>query len=213
MRPAGCGRSISVGPTAALRTGTWAANTASTSVHGGLWVDPATRRLGTQRRRYPPDVQLADVTAALDALEAAGVRYWVGGGWGVAILAGAQTRAHRDLDLAVDLDDMGDCISALADLGYTMETDWLPVRAELSAGGERWVDLHPLTFGVAGRGRQEGLDGTHFDYPPSAFASGTLEARAIPCLSVQQQREFHSGYPHRPQDIHDLAQLDAIGQR
>jgi lincosamide nucleotidyltransferase A/C/D/E len=155
-------------------------------------------------------MQLADVTTALDALEAAGVRYWVGGGWGVAILAGVQTRAHRDLDLAVDVDDMSDCISVLAELGYSMETDWLPVRAELSAGGERWVDLHPVAFDTSGHGRQEGLDGAHFDYPASAFTSGTLKGRAIPCLSLQQQREFHSGHPHRGQDRHDLAQLDAI---
>jgi lincosamide nucleotidyltransferase A/C/D/E len=43
-----------------------------------------------------------DVIDVLDALEAESVHHWVAGGWGVDILVGSQTRAHRDLDLAVD---------------------------------------------------------------------------------------------------------------
>jgi hypothetical protein len=43
-------------------------------------------------------VDAADVIQVLEALDGAGVRHWVGGGWGVAALAGRQTRPHRDLD-------------------------------------------------------------------------------------------------------------------
>jgi len=35
------------------------------------------------------------VTEVLDGLDRAGVRYWVGGGWGVVALTGLQTREHR----------------------------------------------------------------------------------------------------------------------
>jgi lincosamide nucleotidyltransferase A/C/D/E len=155
-------------------------------------------------------MRFADVTAVLTALEAAHVRHWVAGGWGVAVLVGRQTREHRDLDLAVHGDDMDICVSALTDLGYATETDWLPVRIELRGAGECWVDLHPVAFDDAGQGRQEGLDGAHFDYPPSAFTTGTLEGRTVPCLSRRQQRDFHRGYAHRSQDVHDLAQLDEV---
>jgi hypothetical protein len=41
-------------------------------------------------RRYRNGVKAEDVIAVLDALDAAGVRHWVGGGWGVA--AGSTTR-------------------------------------------------------------------------------------------------------------------------
>ena len=102
-----------------------------------------------------------DVLQVLDALDRAGVRYWVGGGWGVAALAGRQTRQHRDLDLAVNAEDLCSCLSALSDLGYAAETDWLPVRMELAAPWARWVDVHPVRFGEDGHGHQAGRDGAH----------------------------------------------------
>jgi lincosamide nucleotidyltransferase A/C/D/E len=146
----------------------------------------------------------------LDALDAAEVRYWVGGGWGVAALAGRQTREHRDLDLAIDAADLAGCLAVLSDLDYRAETDWLPVRIELRAEPDRWVDVHPVTFDDQGYGRQPGLDGEFFDYPPDAFGAGSLAGRPIRCLSARQQRRFRTGYTHRPQDVHDLAQLDAL---
>ncbi len=58
-----------------------------------------------------------DVTEVLDRLDRAGVRHWVGGGWGVAALAGRQTREHRDLDLAIDAEDLDTCLQVLNQLG------------------------------------------------------------------------------------------------
>ena len=103
----------------------------------------------------------------LDALDEAGVRHWIAGGW-------------------------------------------MPVRLELRAPGDRWVDVHPVAFDEVGHGRQADLDGGHFDYPPDVFSSGVIADRTVPCLSERQQRIFHSGYEPRPQDLHDLAQLDAF---
>jgi lincosamide nucleotidyltransferase A/C/D/E len=154
-----------------------------------------------------------DVIEVLDNLDRAGVRHWVGGGWGVAALAGRQTREHRDLDLAVDAEHLDACLQALSQLGYTSETDWLPVRIELRAPGARRVDVHPVNFSADGHGRQPDLNGGHFDYPPAAFTTGTIGNRPVSCLSVQQQRRFRTGYEHRPQDIHDLAELDALQDR
>ena len=154
-----------------------------------------------------------DVVEVLDMLNGARVRHWVGGGWGVAALAGRQTREHRDLDLAVNAEDLGRCLEVLDQLGYAAETDWLPVRIELRAPGARWVDVHPVRFSADGHGRQPGLDGEHFDYPPAAFTSGSIAGRLVNCLSAQQQRRFRTGYEHCPQDIHDLAELDALRNR
>jgi lincosamide nucleotidyltransferase A/C/D/E len=157
-------------------------------------------------------MRVKDVIEVHDALDDACVRHWVGGGWGVVALAGRQTRRHRDLDLAVDAADLDCCLTTLRELGYVTETDWLPVRIELRASGERWVDVHPVVFDDRGHGRQAGLDGGSFDYPPDAFAQGRIAGRDIPCLSMAQQRRFRTGYEHRPQDIHDLAQLAALGK-
>ena len=153
---------------------------------------------------------LDDALQVLGALETDGVRHWVAGGWGVDALVGEQTREHRDLDLAVDADDLDRCLATLGRLGYASETDWLPVRVELRAPGERWVDVHPVSFDDTGHGVQDGLDGGRFDYPTTAFTVGFLGSRDIACLSERQQEAFHSGYPPRPQDRHDLAQLAAL---
>jgi lincosamide nucleotidyltransferase A/C/D/E len=156
-------------------------------------------------------VDAEHVIQVLDALDRAGVRHWVGGGWGVAALAGRQTRHHRDLDLNVDVADLSGCLAALGALGYMAETDWLPSRIELRAPGDRWVDVHPVAFDGQGHGRQPDLDGGFFDYPPGAFGRGLIAGRDVGCLSALQQRRFRNlGYEHRPQDIHDLAQLDAF---
>lgn len=157
-------------------------------------------------------MRFADVVRVLDELEAHRVRYWVAGGWGVAALAGVQTRTHRDLDLAVDTATLPACLGALTSLGYAQETDWLPVRTEYAAPGELWVDVHPVSFDETGHGRQPDLDGGHFDYPPEGFGVGRIENRAIPCLSAAQQRVFHSGYDPRPQDLHDLRVLAGLDE-
>ncbi len=155
-------------------------------------------------------MRVEDVLVVIDALDRSVVAYWVGGGWGVDVLVGRQTRAHRDLDLAVDAVSLDECLAALDDLGYRAETDWLPVRIELRAAAARWVDVHPVAFDDRGHGRQAGLRGEHFEYPPDAFSRGSIAGRSVPCLSARQQRAFHGGYEHRPQDVHDLAQLDDL---
>jgi lincosamide nucleotidyltransferase A/C/D/E len=134
----------------------------------------------------------------------------VAGGWGVDVLVGVETRPHRDLDLALDAVGYDACMATLSRLGYVVETDWLPVRIEVAASGDRWVDVHPIRFDVDGPGMQGDPDGTHFLYPRTAFAVGQLGSRSVPCLSIEQQELFHSSYELRPQDEHDLRQLATL---
>jgi lincosamide nucleotidyltransferase A/C/D/E len=148
------------------------------------------------------------VVEMLDALDAAGIRSWVAGGWGIAALVGRQTRAHRDLDLVIDGEQLERCLDVLAGLGYDVETDWLPTRVELRGPGHAWVDVHPLRFDEDGRARLELPDGTAVDYPPGALTTGELHGRDFGCLSARQQRAVHTGYEPRAEDRHDLAQLD-----
>jgi lincosamide nucleotidyltransferase A/C/D/E len=150
------------------------------------------------------------VLEVLSSLEHAGCRVWVAGGWGVDALVGAQTRAHRDVDLAIDADDEADALTALARLGYTIETDWRPTRVELVAAGSRWVDLHPVRFDAHGHARQADLDGGHFEYPSGCFVTGRIGGRLVGCLSVELQLRFRAGYELRDVDRHDLALLATL---
>lgn len=151
----------------------------------------------------------AEVHIVLDTLAAVGCRAWISGGWGVDALAGHQTRHHRDLDLAIPADGEAAALTALAQIGYQIETDWRPVRVEVAAPQGR-VDLHPLTFDDAGNGHQAGLDGRSFRYPKDCFTTGTIADRPVDCLSVDQQLRFHSGYDPRDIDRVDLALLHRL---
>ena len=157
-------------------------------------------------------VDPAEVHRVLDALDAAGCRAWVAGGWGVDALVGRQTRPHRDLDLALDATGETAALGALALLGYVVETDWRPVRVELAAPGARWVDLHPVAFDAAGRGTQADRGGATFDYPVGCFVTGVVGGREVGCLSVAQQVAFHTGYPPRAVDLADLAVLARLAE-
>jgi len=122
-------------------------------------------------------------------------------------LVGYQTRAHRDLDLAVDAAGEATAMQVLLELGYVVETDWRPIRVELAAAGDRRVDLHPIRFDDHGDACQSGPNGSFFFYPRESLISGTIDGTPVPCLSVAQQIHFHSGYKPRDLDIADLAHL------
>ena len=154
-------------------------------------------------------MDLNEVERVLDRLDEDAIRYWVLGGWGVDALVGRQSRKHRDLDLGIDEAQWDPGLSALAALGYTVGTDWWPIRVELSAP-HGWADLHPVRFDQSGDGVQAGPDGTTFDYPKEHLAVGLLDGRVVPCVSAAWQLGVHSGYEPRPQDLHDLAILTTL---
>lgn len=110
----------------------------------------------------------------------------------------------------MDADNEATAVRVLELRGYQVETDWRPVRVELAAPGLGWVDLHPVVFDVTGNGRQADVDGGHFDYPPEAFDESVLAGVPVSCLSWRQQVRFHSGYPPRAADLHDLHQLEQL---
>ncbi len=152
-------------------------------------------------------MDLAAVLSVSHALDAADVRYWVGGGWGVDILAGRQTREHRDLDISIDHTTQAATVAALTALGYTLETDQFPSRAEFVAPGVGWVDVHPVELDGHGGGRQHDLTGGWFEYPAGCFTSAVIDGHTIPCLTAAQQLVFHTFYEPRPVDLHDIALL------
>jgi lincosamide nucleotidyltransferase A/C/D/E len=158
-------------------------------------------------------MRVGEVVQLVVALDRAGIRYWLGGGWGVDALHGEATREHRDLDLAVDVDTFEVARRTLEAMGFSAETDWLPVRLEMAGGPGGWVDLHPIRFTNDGDGVQEGLDGGTFAYPAADLVVGNLDGRDVPCISIRLQREFHAGYDPRPQDRHDLNILDHLEAR
>jgi lincosamide nucleotidyltransferase A/C/D/E len=153
------------------------------------------------------------VCEVLDALQEAGVRTWIDGGWGVDALLGRQTREHDDLDLALDHEQVPMAQEALEGLGFRHAADaepGLPARLVMMDTRARKVDLHPLKFDEAGDGWQQLTpDGDAWGrYPARDLGGvGTIGGREVRCLSPELQVRFHVGYDLREQDEHDVRLL------
>ncbi|MFL5939492.1 MAG: nucleotidyltransferase domain-containing protein, partial [Gaiellaceae bacterium] len=86
-----------------------------------------------------------DVLDVLRRLDAAGLAWWIDGGWGVDALLGEETRPHDDLDLIVRREDL-DRARALLPEFVRVEDDWWPARYVLRDASGRQIDFHPVTF-------------------------------------------------------------------
>ena len=65
-----------------------------------------------------------DLMKVIELFENTGITYWLDGGWGVDILAGKQTRIHRDIDINFDAQHTEKLLNVLLNLGYKIDTDW-----------------------------------------------------------------------------------------
>lgn len=72
-----------------------------------------------------------DLMRIIELFEEMGVGYWIDGGWGVDLLAGEQTREHRDIDIDFDAKYTEKVLAVLLQKGYAVDTDWGQVRMEL----------------------------------------------------------------------------------
>jgi lincosamide nucleotidyltransferase A/C/D/E len=164
------------------------------------------------RRRWQHPMELRDVEEIVGALSAAGVRWWLAGGWGVDALVGRQTRRHKDLDVVVERSALDTAIAALAALGFTpvpesypgadrhVPAAMLPDRELVQDAAARTVDLHPVDH-ATWRPR---IGAAH------AFATGALGGREVGCLSVAAQVAAHQGFELAEEHRANIRWIQAI---
>ena len=157
----------------------------------------------------PMGTAAADVLAILDLLARAGAPAVVAGGWGIDALIGRQTREHADLDVAIDGKREAEAMAALDEAGFSITTNWRPVRVVLTHPDGAEVDLHPLRYRPDGSAVQAGLDGVQYEYPTDGFTTGVICGREIACVAAEAQVRFHTGYPPSETDLADMAALAA----
>lgn len=163
-------------------------------------------------RRLVPQMTAADVLEITGALDLAGVRYWLAGGWGIDALVGRQTRDHRDLDLVVDGADTVGALEAMNGRGFRhvpavadnthreVPGAFMPLRELMHDHRRRTVDLHPVDV-ATWPGDELLLD---------RFAVGTVDGRELPCLSAAAQRAAHEGFALTEAHLADLRALDEL---
>lgn len=153
-----------------------------------------------------------DLMIIVNLLEESRITYWIDGGWGIDVLAGRQTRTHRDIDIDFDAQYTEKLLKILAAQGYEMETDWAPVRMELYSEKWGYLDIHPFMIEEDGRAKQADLEGGFYEFEPDYFGSSLFEERTIPCISAKGQKVFHTGYEWREVDKHDIEILEGLLQ-
>lgn len=146
----------------------------------------------------------------LDIFDQFHITYWLDGGWGVDVLYGQQTREHRDIDIDFDAKYTEQVLEMLQSMGYVLETDWLPVRAELNHPEYGYLDIHPFDISDWKHIRQANPTGGYFEFEADYFGEAVFEGKRIPCISLKGQRVFHTGYTPREEDIHDLEIIDRL---
>jgi lincosamide nucleotidyltransferase A/C/D/E len=154
----------------------------------------------------------ATATRLLGLLAEHRVDACVGGGWAVDALLGRQTRDHTDLDLWLPADDLEAAFRALAVEGVDRVYPWpgdRPWNFVLHDGGAVRVDLHlyePISEGQVFYGSVVVGD----TFPAEALAGrGVIAGRRVRCEAPEWAVRWHTGYPPRESDRHDVALLCA----
>lgn len=160
------------------RLRTWAADRANALV----WRLPVSRRarvLLSQLVYRNPPISVVRVSAALQALDEAGVKTVLMGGWGVDALVGRQLRSHRDLDLLTEETELDRALATLKGLGYepwNRDTDPAPIGNQSVSVVQtvRCSSLHVIELHAA-------------DLKGMQTAKGTLAGKDVACLTAEQQ--------------------------
>jgi lincosamide nucleotidyltransferase A/C/D/E len=153
-----------------------------------------------------------DLMTIINLLENANIKYWIDGGWGVDILAGKQTRNHRDIDVNFDAQHTEKLLNLLFEYGYKIDTDWKPVRIELYSEKYGYLDIHPFILNEDGTSKQADLEGGFYEFEKDFFSNAIFEGKTIPCIYLKGQKIFHSGYELRDKDKQDIAVLESISR-
>ena len=130
------------------------------------------------------------------------VKVWIDGGWGVDALLGKQTRPHGDLDIAIEYKDVEKALQLLKMQGYKeirRDNEWNFVVGD-DLGHE--IDFHIFVFDDQGKI----VDG--LKYPEESLTgTGIIGDCVVACISPHHLVQFHTDYPLRKSDYHDVSLL------
>jgi lincosamide nucleotidyltransferase A/C/D/E len=151
-----------------------------------------------------PEMSAEDVLEIIHFLNQNDIELIIDGGWGVDALLGKQTRAHADLDVAVNHKDVPKIRKILETRGYH-EIPWGDTREcnfVLSDDQGHLFDVHSCTFDKSGNN----VFGVKYPYD-SWNGSGLINGVPVKCISPEWMVKFHSGYKLDENDYHDVKLL------
>jgi lincosamide nucleotidyltransferase A/C/D/E len=128
----------------------------------------------------------------------------IDGGWGVDALLGEQTRAHGDLDIAIQHKDVAQVRALLEARGYkdVPRDDTRDCNFVLGDDQGHQIDVHSYTFDSAGN-HVYGVE-----YPvDSLTGTGSVNGYPVRCISPEWMVKFHTGYELDANDYRDVRAL------
>ncbi|EPB8176985.1 lincosamide nucleotidyltransferase Lnu(A) [Clostridium perfringens] len=143
----------------------------------------------------------------INLLENVNITYWSDGWLDVDILAGKQTRNHRNIDVDFDAQHTEKLLNLLLEYVYKIATDWRPVRIELYSEKYGYLDIHPFILNEDGTSKQADLAGGFYEFEKDFFSNAIFDGKTIPCISLKGQKIFHSCYELRDKDKHYISIL------
>jgi lincosamide nucleotidyltransferase A/C/D/E len=150
------------------------------------------------------EMNSACAVALIRWLECEGIALHVDGGWGVDALIGEQTRAHADLDIAINHEDVPKLRDLFKSRGYreVQQDDTRDYNFVLVDDQGHSVDVHSYLFD------ENGNNIYGCDYPIDALQGrGYIENLPVHCITPEWLVRFHSGYPLQQKDFHDVELL------
>jgi lincosamide nucleotidyltransferase A/C/D/E len=172
---------------------------------GGQEVASNPEDAKTVERMMPAD----HVVEIYDLLKSHGIKIWVDGGWGVDALLEEQTRAHGDLDIAIQERDLSHLRELLEQRGYhdKGEEHARPWNFIIQDQSGHEIDVHVIKLNIAGNGIY-GPEENGDMYPASALTgTGSIGGRPVCCICPDDMVKFHSGYELDENDFHDVLAL------
>lgn len=169
-----------------------------------IWSLPAPHRVKAFAShlvyRNPP-MPLRQALATISALETAGIRTVLMGGWGVDALIGRVQRDHRDLDLIVDRDEFERAVTELEEFGYRR---WNHSAEPCRSGNIQFLELQTMRDSGL---RAVELHAVDLDASDLGLTAVEVGERRIECLSPQQQLRAQ---PQRARTLRERRRVRAM---
>jgi lincosamide nucleotidyltransferase A/C/D/E len=145
-----------------------------------------------------------DAAELIEFLIQNGVDVCVDGGWAVDALLGAQTRAHKDLDIAVPHKQVPALRELLGNRGYReqIRSDSWECNFILVNQRGREVDVHSYTLDEVGNN----LYGVPY-IREHLTGKGSIRGYQVQCISPEWLVKFHTGYKLCEKDYLDVRAL------
>jgi lincosamide nucleotidyltransferase A/C/D/E len=145
-----------------------------------------------------------DVIALVQLLRQHQIEVCIDGGWGVDALLGEQTRAHADVDIAVQHKDVPQIRALLEARGYhdVPRDDTWECNFVLGDDEGHLIDIHSYTFDAEG----QNVYGVAYPYA-SLQGTGTIDGYTVRCVPSAWMVRFHTGYELDEDDYRDVKLL------